>query len=129
MWCQVAETGRLSISAWLSSSYRLPSAASHRLFRRIRLSAGQYLEVIVKQQGIDVIVLLSGPDGKQGSQGDQNWEFDTESRLQGQEVAPLVAEVTGEYRLMVRPRQKDARAGGYEIRIEELRAATEIDRE
>src|SRR6266545_1624088 len=96
---------------------------------RIRLSAGQYLEVIVKQQGIDVIVLLSGPDGKQGSQGDQNWEFDTESRLQGQEVAPLVAEVTGEYRLMVRPRQKDARAGGYEIRIEELRAATEIDRE
>src|SRR6266508_3255897 len=96
---------------------------------RIGLSAGQYLKVIVEQQGIDVIVLLSGPDGKQGSQGDQNWEFDTESRLQGQEVAPLVAEVTGEYRLMVRPRQKDARAGGYEIRIEELRAATEIDRE
>src|SRR6266540_4067045 len=96
---------------------------------RIGLSAGQYLEVIVKQQGIDVIVLLSGPDGKQGGQGNQNWEFDNESRLQGQEVAPLVAEVTGEYRLMVRPRQKDARAGGYEIRIEELRAATEIDRE
>src|SRR6266508_2484363 len=96
---------------------------------RIGLSAGQYLEVIVKQQGIDVIVLLSGPDGKQGGQGNQNWEFDNESRLQGQAVAPLVAEVTGEYRLMVRPRQKDARAGGYEIRIEELRAATEIDRE
>src|SRR6266542_2381441 len=96
---------------------------------RVGLSAGQYLEVIVKQQGIDVIVLLSGPDGKQGGQGNQNWEFDNESRLQGQEVAPLVAEVTGEYRLMVRPRQKDARAGGYEIRIEELRAATEIDRE
>src|SRR6266540_3062799 len=103
-------------------------AGSQQQSYRIKLSAGQFLKVIVEQQGIDVVVLLSGPDGKQGSQGNQNWEFNTESRLRGQEEAPLVAEVTGEYRLTVRPAQKDARAGGYEIRIEELRAATESDR-
>src|SRR6266511_719046 len=103
-------------------------AGSRQQSYRIKLSAGQFLKVIVEQQGIDVVVLLSGPDGKQGSQGNQNWEFNTESRLRGQEEAPLVAEVTGEYRLTVRPAQKDARAGGYEIRIEELRAATESDR-
>src|SRR6266540_1361204 len=103
-------------------------AGSRQQSYRIKLSAGQFLKVIVEQQGIDVVVLLSGPDGKQGSQGNQNWEFNTESRPRGQEEAPLVAEVTGEYRLTVRPAQKDARAGGYEIRIEELRAATESDR-
>src|SRR6266511_3639080 len=103
-------------------------AGSRQQSYRIKLSAGQFLKVIVEQQGIDVVVLLSGPDGKQGSQGNQNWEFNTESRLRGQEEAALVAEVTGEYRLTVRPAQKDARAGGYEIRIEELRAATESDR-
>src|SRR6266498_69503 len=103
-------------------------AGSQQQSYRIKLSAGQFLKVIVEQQGIDVVVVLSGPDGKQGSQGNQNWEFNTESRLRGQEEAPLVAEVTGEYRLTVRPAQKDARAGGYEIRIEELRAATESDR-
>src|SRR5262245_7508188 len=32
---------------------------------RIGLSADQFLKVIVEQQGIDVVVQVSGPDGKQ----------------------------------------------------------------
>src|SRR5215475_3899731 len=89
---------------------------------RIGLSAGQYLEVIVEQRGIDVAITLSGPDGK------QILKFDTESRVEGREVVSQVAEVTGENRLMVSPAQRGARAGSYEIRVEELRAATESDR-
>src|SRR6266542_1195187 len=90
---------------------------------RIELSAGQYLKVIVEQRGIDVAIVLSGPDGK------QILEFDTESRGEGREVVSQVAEVTGEHRLMVSPAQRGARAGSYEIRVEELRAATESDSE
>src|SRR5262245_25051852 len=98
----------------------LAGAGSHTY--QIRLSAGQFLKVIVEQQGIDVVARLSGPDGEEIA------EVDLESRSQGQELASLVAEAEGEYRLTVRPKQKNAPAGGYEIRVEELRAATENDR-
>jgi len=98
----------------------LSGAGSHTF--QIRLSAGQFLKVIVEQQGIDVVARLIGPDGK------QIIEFDSESRLRGPETVEHVAEAEGDYRLVVQPRQKAAPAGVYEIRIEELRAATENDR-
>jgi len=88
---------------------------------QIRLNAGQYLKVIVEQQGIDVVVQLSGPGGEQIT------ECDIESRSQGHELVESVAEAAGEYRLTIRPRQKNA-VGSYEIRIEELRVATDTDR-
>src|SRR5262245_39301917 len=98
----------------------LAGAGSHTY--QIKLSAGEFLKVIIEQQGIDVVAQLSGPGGEQIA------KFDEESRSQGQESASLVAEAEGEYRLTVRPTQKNAPAGGYEIRIEELRAATDDDR-
>src|SRR4030095_1721099 len=88
---------------------------------QIRLSAGQFLKATIEQQGIDVVVQVSGPDGKQMT------EFDSDSRPQGEEQVSLVAEMTGEYRLTVRPKQNGAAASPYQIRIEELRAATEQD--
>jgi CHAT domain-containing protein/Tfp pilus assembly protein PilF len=89
---------------------------------QIRLSAGQFLKATIEQQGIDVVVQVSGPDGNQMT------EFDSDSRPQGEEQVSLVAEMTGEYRLTVRPKQNGAAASPYQIRIEELRAATEQDR-
>jgi len=89
---------------------------------QIRLSASQFLKIIVEQHGIDVVARLLGPDGK------QIMEFDSERRLQGREMVEHVAEEEGDYRLVVQPRQKAAPAGAYEIRIEESRAATENDR-
>jgi hypothetical protein len=80
---------------------------------RIRLSAGQYLKVIVEQQGIDIVARLSGSGGEQIS------EFDRESRSQGHELVENVAKAAGECRLTVLPRQKNA-VGGYQIQIEEL---------
>src|SRR5262245_27031549 len=74
---------------------------------RLRLSANQFLKAIVEQRGIDVLVQVSGPDGK------QILEFDAERRLQGQENVSLVAEMAGDYRLAVQPRQKGAAAGSY----------------
>src|SRR6266508_2872938 len=89
---------------------------------QITLSAGQFMKVIVEQRGIDVVIVLLGPDAK------QIMEFDSEIRSQGQETVWQVAEVAGSYRLNVKAKHKGAPAGGYEIRLVELRAATEKDR-
>ncbi|MBO0721615.1 MAG: tetratricopeptide repeat protein, partial [Blastocatellia bacterium] len=89
---------------------------------QIRLNADQFLKVIVEQKGIDVVVDVLGPDGKQLQ------EFDTEARLQATEEVTVAAETSGEYRLIVRPVYKEATAGDYEIRIEEVRPATGDDR-
>jgi CHAT domain-containing protein/Tfp pilus assembly protein PilF len=97
-------------------------AGVHSHTYQIRLSAGQFLKVVVEQQGIDVVVQLSGPGGE------QIVEFDSEGRSQGQELAPFVAEADGVYLLTVRPKFKNAQTGGYEIRVEELRATTDDDR-
>jgi len=93
----------------------LAGADSHSY--QIRLSAGQFLKVIVEQQGIDVVAQLSGPGGEQIA------EFDGEGSSRGQESAWFVAEAEGVYRLTVRPKQKNAPTAGYEIWIEELRDA------
>jgi CHAT domain-containing protein/Tfp pilus assembly protein PilF len=96
-------------------------AGGHNHTYQIRLSAGQFLKVIIEQQGIDVVARLVGPDGE------QIMEFDSERRPRGQETVEHVAEAEGDYRLVVQPRQKAASADAYEIRIEELRVATEND--
>src|SRR5262245_17789467 len=89
---------------------------------RIRLAADQFLKAVIEQDGIDVEARLLRPDGK------QIMGFDSESRLRGPETVEQVAEAEGDYRLVVQPRHKAAPAGDYEIRIEELRVATENDR-
>jgi CHAT domain-containing protein/tetratricopeptide (TPR) repeat protein len=86
------------------------------------LDAGQYVKLVIEQRGIDVMAQLSGPNGKLIT------EFNSESRNQGQETVEQVAEAAGSYKLKVRPMQDVAAAGKYEIRIEEVRNATDIDR-
>src|SRR6266508_1563077 len=82
----------------------------------------QFLKAVVEQDGIDVVAQVLGPDGK------HIMECDSEGRSRGQESISLVAEVEGDYRLIVQPKEKGAPAGSYQIRIEELRAAIGNDR-
>ncbi|MBO0860119.1 MAG: CHAT domain-containing protein [Chloracidobacterium sp.] len=89
---------------------------------QIKLNVDQFLKVAVEQQGIDVMAQVIGPDGKRIT------EFDSESGLWDKELATLVAKSTGDHLLIIQPTQKWAPAGGYQIRIEEMRAATENDR-
>jgi CHAT domain-containing protein/tetratricopeptide (TPR) repeat protein len=89
---------------------------------RLALGADQYVKLEVDQRGVDVVIKLIAPDGKQLS------EFDSESRTHGKETVEELAETAGDYRLLVESKLKDADTGRYEIRIEELRAATENDR-
>lgn len=89
---------------------------------QVTLSKDQYLNTVVEQRGIDVVVTLFGPDGK------QIFEFDSELRIQGLEKISQVAEVSGSFQLMVRAIRKEVSAGRYEIRLVELRTATEQER-
>ena len=90
---------------------------------QVTLSAGQYARIVVEQKGIDVVLALLGADGKPLLEVDNNL-----SGTRGMEVVSLVAEVSGAYLFNVRSLQKGASAGRYEVRIEDLRTATEADR-
>jgi CHAT domain-containing protein len=100
----------------------LAGGQSHYYAYQLVLAAGQYINVRVDQRGIDVVVKLFGRDGKQLA------EVDSESRTQGQETLSWVAEEAGSYRLDVAAKYNNVAAGQYEIRVVEVRSATENDR-
>ena len=81
---------------------------------KVPLKAGQFLHVVVDQRGIDVVVRLLGPDGKRIA------EVDSPNGDHGPEPIELVATASGDYRLEIRPLEKAAKRGGYQVKIEEL---------
>jgi CHAT domain-containing protein/tetratricopeptide (TPR) repeat protein len=90
---------------------------------RLQLSRGQFLHVVVLQKGIDVEVVLFGPDGRQIA------NVDSPNGNQGPEPVVALAEASGDYRLQVLAPNKKAAAGRYEIRLVDLREATSEDRD
>jgi CHAT domain-containing protein/Tfp pilus assembly protein PilF len=89
---------------------------------QISLEAGQYLDAVVEQRGIDVVVQVVGPDGR------QLFEVDSPNGANGPEPVELVSEAAGVYRLVVKSLEEKAPAGRYEIRVNQIRAATDEDR-
>src|SRR5207253_10861731 len=88
---------------------------------KITMSAGQFAGLEIQQRGIDVAERLFASDGKLVA------EFDDELRPQEQEEAEFVAEPGGTYRLDITAKFKGA-SGRYEIRLVEVRGASERDR-
>ena len=87
----------------------------------VKLTAGQYVKIIVEQNSVDISAQLFAANG------DLITSFDNEFRLRETERIEFVAEQAGEYRLDVKTKYKSA-AGVYEIRLTELREATPRDR-
>jgi CHAT domain-containing protein/Tfp pilus assembly protein PilF len=87
---------------------------------RIPVSEGQYLKVEIRPRGTDVGVWLQSPDGEK-TQPYVPFGNDQEVLVMG-----WVAETSGDLRLEVYTRAKAT--GRYEVRLAELRAATENDR-
>jgi CHAT domain-containing protein/predicted negative regulator of RcsB-dependent stress response len=98
----------------------LSGGESH--FYKITTISGQYLHIVVEQRGIDVAVALVAPDGKKIS------EADSERLIERPETVSAITEAPGEYLIEVRSPEKTAKAGRYEIKVEELRAATTEDK-
>jgi len=88
---------------------------------RIALADGQYARVLIEQQGIDIIARLLSPAGK------VIFEMDADPRKVGEEVIEFTTTGCGACLLTIEPRQRNAAPGRYEVRIAELRAATEKD--
>lgn len=89
---------------------------------RISLAAGNFMHVVVEQQGIDVSVAVLGADGK------ELIEMDSPNDRFGPEAVSIVAPVAGDYLVEVRSGSKFVPAGKYAIKIEEVRDATTEDK-
>lgn len=89
---------------------------------QVNLVSGQYLHIVVFQRGIDVAVTVTAPDGK------ALMEVDSPNGALGAEPVDVVAKTPGNYRLDVHSLDEGAAKGRYEIRMVELRTATDNDR-
>jgi len=88
---------------------------------RVNLDAGTYLRVAIKPKSTNLETKLLGPDGSE----DRHVAYLPGEH--GSSTVSLAAEVSGSYRLEV-DLAEGAKSGSYEVRIEELRPATEQDR-
>lgn len=88
----------------------------------ITAKAGDYIHIVVEQKGIDVVVTLLAPDGK------EIIEVDSPNGTKGPEPLLLVLDASGAYKLDVASPDKISRAGRYEANLLEQRAGTNRDR-
>ena len=89
---------------------------------RLSLREGDYASVTVVQNGVDVIVRTTGPDGSTSG------EFQDDLRLYGEEHVSLVANAGGEYELAISTELTHAARAPYTIRVDAIRPATADDR-
>ncbi|HEX7183105.1 MAG TPA: CHAT domain-containing tetratricopeptide repeat protein [Thermoanaerobaculia bacterium] len=87
----------------------------------IRLSPGDYLHLVVNQQGVDVVAILFDPAQREVLRADGP------TGAEGPEPVHAVARAEGRHRLEVRSLARGG-SGGYRVRIADLRPATEGDR-
>src|SRR5262249_28407312 len=73
----------------------------------VALESGQFLQAVVDQHGIDVIVRVLAPDGH------QLMEVDSPNGAEGPEIVQFRAETGGQYRLEVRSLDPAAKPGRY----------------
>lgn len=86
----------------------------------IELEENKYIQLVVEQRGIDVIVKVFSPSGK--SLG----EFDTPNGAEGPEHVSFVAATAGSYRVEVGPLDpRETAKGQYQIKILDVRQATD----
>jgi CHAT domain-containing protein len=109
-----------TLEPFQSTEHELAGEQKHNY--QFTLTEGQYAKIIIEQRGIDVVVQLLGIDGK------PIIEVNTELRTQGEEKIELVTETTGSYSLLIRATYPKLATGRYEIRLTQVRNATEEDR-
>ncbi|MGI8654218.1 MAG: hypothetical protein ACR2LC_03250 [Pyrinomonadaceae bacterium] len=126
--CPLAAAARGAVDAQTAPSTTLQNGtAVERTIGRgetqsfgVSLERNQFLQFVVDQRGIDVVVRTFAPDGKRLGQ------FDSPNGTDGPENVSLIAKVSGVYRIEVAPleQQENTASGRYEIKILDLRAAT-----
>ncbi len=89
---------------------------------KIALAAGDYLRLFISPVNTNVRSQLFAPGSSSG--------IDAYMTPTGgsQRFISLIAEISGDYRLEIRPKENDAKPARYQVKIEELRPASEQDR-
>jgi hypothetical protein len=88
----------------------------------IGMDAGQFAHVVVDQRGIDLIVQVGSADQKTVA------EFDSPNGAEGPEHVRMAAVAAGTYFVQIAPlNPAEEITGKYEIRLLEVRPATEIE--
>jgi hypothetical protein len=87
----------------------------------INLADEQFLQFVVNQLGVDLIVRVFSPSGKRLG------DFDSPNGSEGPENVSIVAVKGGEYRIVISPLDSNSveKPGRYEIKTLEIREATE----
>jgi len=89
---------------------------------RLNLVAGQYLNLVVEQHGVDVVVTLFDPAAK------SLLEIDSPNGTSGPEPVVTVTEISGIYSVSIKSSDKDAPVGSYQVKVIDLRLANVDDR-
>jgi CHAT domain-containing protein/Tfp pilus assembly protein PilF len=89
---------------------------------QVNLSAGQFLNAAVEQNGIELGVTIFDPANKELIDI-KMWKCNV-----GRAPINWIADGTGTYRLKVYPTNKEANTGRYSIKVEEIRTAGDEDR-
>lgn len=98
----------------------LKGGESHKF--ELKLEANQYLNTIVEQKGIDVVVAVFAPNGE------KIYEIDSPNGTEGNEPIYLITTTEGIYKVEVSSLSKESPDGKYEAKIVELRPAIDLDK-
>lgn len=116
--CAIAQSQTASLQPGITVERALARGQSHTF--DVSLEPDQFLQLVVDQDGIDVVVRVFSPAGKMLG------EFDTPNGTEGPENVSLISAMAGVYRIEVAPlgNGEEVAPGRFEIRILELRPAT-----
>jgi erythromycin esterase len=95
----------------------LPARAAHQY--ALRLGRNESAEIVIRQQGVDVVVQVRSPSGKLLD------EIDSPTGRNGDEVVEIISEEDGVYHLLVRPYDQNEPAGVYRLQVRALRGTRE----
>lgn len=109
---EVGQQVHRHLSAGESDTYRLP------------LSADQYVELSIDQQGVELSVLVAGP----GSDGSDLLETRDPTGPRESRVVTFVAPAAGEYRIRIAPAARHTTGGEYLLTLAAPRAPSALER-
>ena len=115
-----AQTGLAPLAQGAPVEGKLAGGEAHLYF--LTVAAGQYVQLVLDQQGVDVVLTLSSPDGKKLA------AVDGPNAMHGPERLAFIAEAAGDYKLDVRPYRDTAPSGRYQLTVEAVREPEGKDR-
>ncbi len=113
-----ADTAKVSLE--LSKPIERTIAGGEAHSYTVTLAAAQYAEIVVDQRGVDTVLTVVGSDGV------TLFEVDSPHVTHGPERVAMLADSPATYRIEVESQTKSV--GRYEIKLQELRTATQQDR-